>query len=242
MRSVWSLPLLAVWACSGASAPPEAPDPALDAAGAPAAAPSAPSEVAPEPPPVAEAVALPPGAPTPGYPTVALVGYGVRLELHPPFQAARMAGMFGSDSADVLVVSWWDVGHEDAGRHGRVGLYNIGIAPAPLPEGSPEVRRVMETDEGEVSYLLQVGETGTKVHLPAGIHALGGMGTLTVGPADPTWGVQVGDAPPVPIPEQELLHSWDPATGSAIEFDRMPKQPYGPWPVRTPSPAAPPAP
>jgi hypothetical protein len=164
------------------------------------------------------------------FPKVAILGFGVRLELNPPFQAARMNGMYDSESEEVLIVSWWDVGHEAAGRHGRVGLYNVGILPEAKPADATELRAFTEEGLKGTEHRLQVGATGSIIRLPDNHSALGGMGTISVGPADAEWRVQVGDAPPVEFPRDHFLHSWDPADGGPIYFDKMPRQPYGAWP------------
>ena len=177
---------------------------------------------------------LPPGKPMADFPKVAIVGFGIRFELHPPFQAARMNGMYDSESEEVLIVSWWDVGHEAAGRHGRVGLYNVGLIPAPKPADVTELRAFTEDGRKGTEHRLQVGETGTVIRLPDNHSALGGMGVISVGPADAEWRVQVGDAPPVAFPRDHFLHSWDPADGGPLYFDKMPRQPYGAWPVHEP--------
>ena len=178
-----------------------------------------------------KAGSLPPGKPMVDFPTVAIVGHGIRFELNPPFQAARMPGLYASENPDVLVISWWDVGHEAAGRNGRAGLYNVGVIPAEMPRGSPSLLALSEQGEKGIQHRLQVGETGTAVRLPGNHSGLGGMGTLSVGPADPRWRVQVGTAEPVELPDKEFLHSWDPASGHAIHLDRTPQKPFGDWPA-----------
>jgi hypothetical protein len=190
--------------------------------------------------------AMPNGVAMPDYPKVAIVGFGLRFELNPPFQATRMKGMYRSENDQVLVVSWWDTAHETAGKHGRAGLYNVGIVPADKPDGEPVLRSFTEAGKNGDEHRRQVGETGTVVRFPETYSSLGGMGTVSVGPATKEWKVQVGDAEPVPFPEGEFLHSWDPKDGGPIHFDRRPQQPYGPWPtppVRTaPKPPTPPTP
>ncbi len=177
---------------------------------------------------------LPPGEPMVDFPKVSIVGFGLRFELNPPFQAARMSGMYQSESEEVLIVSWWDVGHEAAGQHGRLGLYNVGIIPAPKPADAAALRAFTEEGRKGTEHRLQVGETGSIVRLPDNYSALGGMGVISMGPADAEWRVEVGDAPSVAFPRDHFLHSWDPADGGPIHFDKMPRQPYGAWPVRTP--------
>lgn len=180
---------------------------------------------------------LPPGKAVADFPTVAIVGHGIRFEVNPPFQAARMPGLFDSDSPDLLIVSWWDVGHEAAGRNGRAGLYNVGVVPGDLLPGTPAIRALSEQGKNGEEHLLQVGETGTSIRLPASHSALGGMGTVSIGPAEPEWKVQVGDAEPVAFPDKHFLHSSDPGSGEAILFDPTPRKPFGAWPA--PDPPAP---
>lgn len=232
-----SLPRLWLWvglaglslACSGESSPEPTPDPV---ATKPADAQAA--EPAPEP----EPAPLPEGAATPGYPTVAIVGFGVRFQLNPPFQAAVMPGQIEAGNDHTMYVSWWDVGAENAGRHGRVGLYNVGVLPKPVPDGENAIQHDVFEHRGGKNHRLRLGDSGTELRLPKGINALGGMGSVSPGPALSEWKVQVGDAEPVAWPEKTLLHSWDPASGSPIHFDAIPKQPYGPWPTPAASPVA----
>ena len=179
--------------------------------------------------PPASAQPLPPGAPLADYPTVALVGFGLRFELNPPFQAARMGGLLEEGNPNVVFVSWWDVNAEGAGQNGRAGLYNVGIVPRALPEGATTYTPVQVERDGKTTTALRIGDTGTELRLPAGINALGGMGTVKVGPNTDDWRIQVGDAEPVEWPDKEMLHSWDPADGGPVHFDKMPQKPHGPW-------------
>jgi hypothetical protein len=182
------------------------------------------AEPAPAPP---DPTPLPPGVPWTGEP-IALIGHGIRLTLNPPFQAAWMGSMEGEGS---MVVAWWDVNAERAGVSGAAGLYNVAIHAAPVPEGSPAIRRTTTVHRGQTRYALQLGETGTLLELPEGHDALGGMGTVEPGPADPTWRVQVGDAEPMSWPDRDMLHSWDPADGGPARFIQRPSRPWGPWPT-----------
>ena len=246
MRIIWSLLVGIVAGCGSTSSEPSGPaaPPSADASEA-AAEPGKPAAPAPkskakakaEPP--IQTGPLPDGKTVADFPKVAIVGFGLRFELHPPFQAARMNGMYQSESEEVLIVSWWDVGHEAAGRHGRLGLYNVGIIPAAKPADATALRAFTEEGAKGIEHRLQVGETGSIVRLPDNHSALGGMGAISVGPADETWRVQVGDAPPVEFPKDHFLHSWDPADGGPIYFDKMPRQPYGAWPVHAPATPAP---
>jgi len=232
---------LVLAACSGAAtpepAPPEAPEaepsakaasPAKTSKAAPKQAASPEAQKPPEP--------LPPGASQAGFPTVALVGFGLRFELNPPFQAARMANMLEEGNEHVLFVSWWDVNAEGAGQHGRAGLYNVGIVPHALPEGATEYTPVDVERNGKTTIALRLGDTGTELRLPAGISALGGMGVAKVGPNTDSWHIQVGDAEPIEWPDKQMLHSWDPADGGPVYFDKMPRKPFGPWQAPVPTP------
>ncbi|MFT5682972.1 MAG: hypothetical protein ACI8RZ_003896 [Myxococcota bacterium] len=176
-------------------------------------------------PPVADPVPLPAGVPWTGE-SVALVGYGIRFTLNPPFQAAWMGSVEGEGT---MVAAWWDVNTEKAGRSGAAGLHNIGIHVGPVPEGSPSIRSTTMVKRGETVYALQLGETGTKLELPEGFNALGGMGTVEPGPAHEEWKVQVGSAEPMSWSGRDMLHSWDPADGGPAKFIQRPTRPWGPW-------------
>lgn len=182
---------------------------------------------------------LPDGRTVAGFPTVAVQGYGLRLELTPPFQATRMQGLYGKEGAEVLVVSWWDVTHPDAGKHGRVGLYNVGLIPGSPQSEDRTLQPVAELERGKrVVRMIRLGTDGSMLRFPDGHNALGGMGRLSVGPAEERWTVQVDDLPPVEFAEAGvMLHSWDPASGSPIHFDTRISQPYGDWPTVGSAPA-----
>lgn len=180
---------------------------------------------------------LPPGVPSTG-PAVSLVGFGFRLTLNPPFQAA----MLGKD--DTMIVSWWDVNADGAGQHGRIGLYNItlvpGAAEGSVSEGGFEPVEVER--RGAPHTVLRRGAEGPEARLPEHINGLGGMGTLTVGPEQRAWSIEVEGQPSTPWPEgNRMLHSWDPTDGGPFRFQQMPVQPWGPWkaPPPPPQPEAP---
>jgi hypothetical protein len=214
-------------ACNTATPPSEPdvqpPDQEPVPEAAPATAPAA--EEAPEPGP------LPPGVPA-AEPLVSLVGFGFRLTLNPPFQGA----LLGKD--DTMIVSWWDVNEEGAGQHGRVALYNITLVPAAADTAvSGDFEPVSVERRGGLHTVLRRGTDGPEVRMPQHINALGGMGTLTVGPEDRAWSIEVAGQPPTPWPEgTEMLHSWDPEDGGPFRFQQMPVQPWGPWKAPPPPP------
>jgi hypothetical protein len=227
--------LLCVAACSGAApsepVTPEPVAPAVESKG------NVKSESADKPKaPATPPGPLPPGTATPDFPTVALVGFGLRFELNPPFQAARMAGLLEEGNPHVLFVSWWNVHADGAGQHGRAGLYNVGIVPHALPDGATTFAPVEIERHGKKTIALRLGTDGTELRLPAGINALGGMGLAKVGPNTDTWKIQVDTAEPVEWPENTMLHSWDPKDGGPLYFDKMPRQPFGPWLPPPPGP------
>ena len=203
--------LMSLAACSDELEPTAAPPPEP--------VPEAPAKPAkPEPPPRAP---LPPAVPVAGYETVAVVGFGVRLELNPPFQAAIMP--MRRDDGQRLVVSWWDVNAEGAATRGRAGLHNTIILPGDIVPGAKPTPAIDEDD----NPILRVG--GTVVRLPTGASSLGGAMTVLPGPPDEVWRVTVGAAAPVDWPERTMLHSEDPATGSSMAFKKRPEKPFGPW-------------
>lgn len=217
-----------VLGCSGTEAPT---DPEPEAAEAPAPPAKAPSKAIVQRPtgePAAEPKPLPAAVPMEGYPTVAIVGYGLRLEVNPPFQAALMER--GDEATGRLVVSWWDVNTPGAGVHGRAGLHNTSILPGEVVAGA----KPSEPTKGEKDrYEITVG--GTTIQLPEAASTLGGALAIGKGPADPMWRVQVGDGELQEWPDRAFLHSQDPAEGSAVLFQSRPVRPYGPW---VPPPAA----
>lgn len=175
-----------------------------------------------------EPTAMPDGVPQTTE-TVALVGYGIRFTVHPPFQAAWMANIGASDASGKMVVSWWDVNADKAGQNGISGLYNVAIEVGPVPEDTAVIQAATTEERGETVHGLRLGDSGTVVWLPKGHNALGGMGTLEPGPAEAAWKVQVGDAEPMEWPGRAMLHSWDPADGGPASFQTRPSKPWGPW-------------
>ncbi len=176
---------------------------------------------------------LPDAVQVEGSPTVAILGYGARFELNPPFQAADMTPRRDGEiiGEGQLVISWWDVTAKNAGRSGIVGLHNVVVIPKEgTAEGAEPTPGTYE--EGRVfRQTLVLGEGGTEVRFPKGASELGGAVTVKSGPTHPVWKVQVGDAEPVEWPGATMLHSGDPAKDGPIFFDGRPRQPWGPWPV-----------
>ncbi len=173
---------------------------------------------------------LPPGVAAPGAPPIALVGHGLRIALHPPFQLARMGAAMG-EHEDLVVWSWWDVADPMAGKHGRAGLYNVTIVPGSAPPTGAPLAPAVEGEGKKRKHLLRQGTAGPFLRLPTGHDALGGMGAVTAGPADPVWKLQVGDGPLLDWTDPLMVHSGDPAKGEAVRFLARPEQPWGPWPT-----------
>jgi len=250
MRTLNSSLFLLVVACGGPSAPEPGPAEVQQGGSDPAAsgAVKAPTPDVPDAPKVeaafeAEGVGpLPTGRSVDGFPRVAVQGFGLRLEVNPPFQATRMKGLYGEDDADILVVSWWDVTHPEAGQHGRVGLYNVGLVPGEAQPDAGDFLPVASVERDRVIRTLRLGTSGSYLRLPDGHNALGGFGTLSKGPAEQKWTVQVGDDPPVDFADPGvMLHSWDPSDGGPIHFDTQISKPFGAWPAPpvAPAPGAP---
>lgn len=220
-----------LWACTTASPPSTDPvtpstEPSSDAEPAPNDATPAPAE------PDVAYTALPAGVAVNTQP-VFIEGYGFKLTLNPPFQAALLG------REDVMIVAWWDVNAEGAGQNGRAGLYNITLVP-----GNPETTgdfTVQTLVEGEDAFqVLRQGEDGAMVRFPNGVNGLGGLGQLTTGSTERAWRVNVaGESMEWPEP-RAMLHSWDPNDGGPARFQRQPVQPWGPWrPAPVPPAAAP---
>jgi len=159
--------------------------------------------------------------------SVAIVGYGIRLDLRPPFQAVRMGGMLEGLGPDGLVVSWWDTTAKGAGKSGDIGLYNAIVFPVAETPAGASVQVITEGDPAETR--LRLGDAGTEVRLPAGATALGGMGTLQAGPTHTEWRLVVAGETVV-FPPGPMLHSADPAEGTPIAFLDPPTRPWGAWP------------
>lgn len=216
------LPLVFLAACSVLNSSQEPPESAPDQA--PAAEPAETTEEpsGPEDEPLRS---LPEGRRPDSAVPVALVGFGLRLHLNPPFQAARIGHMLPSGHPETLAVSWWDTTAPEAGQHGDAGLYNITLIPGePQPEGSP-----LSTVDQERPVQYRIGDTGTVVRLPKGFDALGGMGRLEPGPTTQSWSVEtVSETTDLPI--GPLLHSGDPESGTPFYFKEMPDRPWGAWP------------
>ena len=212
-------PLLLAACTGGPASPPSAPAPSPDAV-APAL-PTAPPVEAP-----AEARPLPEGRRPATAAEVAIVGFGARIALNPPFQATRMGGLFPDAGPETLVISWWDTTAPRAGQVGDAGLYNLIVVPR---EGTPADAAVTATVAGEpAAHVLRLGDAGTEIRLPAGFSSLGGAATFGPGPSEAEWRVEVGGAT-VPLERGPMLHSADPASGSPIKFAAMPERPWGAW-------------
>ncbi len=222
-------------ACGGPDAT-EAPTPDAAAAQTPASSPGDPSpgakdgkgktaKVKPADKPLGP---LPASTPVPGAPQVALLGYGLRIELQPPFQVARMGKMLGEDP-DMAVWAWWDVNDPMAGKHGRLALYNNGVVPGQTVQPDAPIALTEQGEGTKLRHVLQQGADGTLVRFPQGYNALGGMGVVKPGPADRVWKFQVDDGPLIEWPDGTMAHSADPASGASVSFLTQPEKPWGPW-------------
>lgn len=230
-----SVLLFCLAACGDAS------DPAPTATGAPAAKKTEAKAPPPPPPtgglpadltvPEKDPVSLPAGVPNTATPPIKLLGFGISLTLHPPFQGAKLGENLQSGNPDAMVVSWWDVNAEKAGVAGRAGLHNSTIVPVATTAADAEIRPGTWMNRKKTIHTLEFGEGGTVLRMPYGYNALGGFGTLENGPTHAEWKMQVGDAAPIPWPEEKglMLHSWDPADGGPLKWQKMPVRPWGPW-------------
>lgn len=223
---------LGLTACSGTSAPPASdPTPVADSS------PEVPAPVAGADP--AEAPAevvrpaltpIPPATPVPEPRDIALVGYGLRIALNPPFQAMRMGAWLGDAGKETVVVSWWDVNAEGAGAIGYAGLYNTTLVPGTEQAPGSEFSLTTEDTKESRKSVLTLGAGGTAVQLQEGHSALGGCGTISQAPYTEGWVVEL-DGKAVEWPVGPMLHSTDPASGAPFDFLERPQQPWGPWPA-----------
>lgn len=175
---------------------------------------------------------VPPAAPVPVQ-SVAIVGYGLKIDVHPPFQAAYMGVYVEDGNSEGLIVSWWDVTHPAAGRTGHAGLYNLGVAVHDNPPDAPIVQTTLSWPDGRTGTAYRRGETGSFVLLPPELLEMGGVGQVSVGPEDQAWSIEV-DGERTPFNKETMLHSHDPATGSLFSIERDPRKPWGPWPEAPP--------
>jgi hypothetical protein len=156
---------------------------------------------------------------------VAIIGYGVRLELRPPFQATRMPGLVEGGGNDVLVWSWWDTTAPGAGTSGDPGLYNMIIKPVAEASAATTIE-VAELDDLTV---LRAGPTGTEVRLPKGFTSIGGAGEVKADATDAQWRIEArGEVHPFPV--GPMLHSADPEAGLPFSLESFPQRPWGAWP------------
>lgn len=170
---------------------------------------------------------LPAGRLPPNAEPVSLAGYGVRIQLRPPFQAARLGSTVQGGGPDSVVWSWWDTTAPQAGQHGDAGLHNLEIVPRPPPDGGATFRTYQRGDPPIT--VIQLGQEGTEIRLPEGFNHLGGAGAVEPGPDRLSWTIDSGTTSE-PIPDGPLLHSTDPSEGAAFAFLRTPKRPWGAWP------------
>ena len=242
----YTLPLLLL-GCTGQPSPPTArPEATPPAAEKPATAASddaKPKEAKKEKkePTIRPATPPPPG---PG-PHAILQGYGIEVELYPPFQAARIGKWMNREHEDTLMWSWWDTSAPGAGQNGYVGLYNLVIVPGKAQPPGTALQTITAEEQGKPVTAYRFGDDGTEVRLAPGVSSLEGIGVLRQGPDQAKWTWKAGEQSK-DWPDRQFVHSADPAKGEPLDMDGNPHRPWGPWPtaepVNTPSaPTDPPA-
>ncbi|MFT7521829.1 MAG: hypothetical protein ACI9MC_003981 [Kiritimatiellia bacterium] len=167
--------------------------------------------------------------PAPTGPSATVEGFGLKMELYPPFQAARIGEWMRRDHVETLMWSWWDVTAPASGRSGTVGLYNLVIVPGKPQRPGAELQTFQVEEQGEMVTAFRYGDDGTELRLAPGLTSLEGVGTLNMGSNDTVW-TWKSDGKAVPWPDREFVHSADPTSGSLLEMDGRPHQPFGPWP------------
>jgi hypothetical protein len=212
-----SLLLIALWACGGAVEAPPIPS------STPVAA--APAKVEPEAPSNPKEKPLPATADE-GLKATTIAGYGISVEIRPPFQAmrARLA-----EVDDQIILTWWDVSVAGAGGHVARGIYSVALVPGQDVAPEEDFTRVV-TEDAHKPVVFRLGEQGTEVRLEAPLGDLSDIGaTLGRGPATPSWSID-GSAPET-WASHLLLQSADPASGQTYELVQTPSRPWGPWPA-----------
>ncbi|MEO0601779.1 MAG: hypothetical protein AAF211_10095 [Myxococcota bacterium] len=191
--------------------------------------PTPPAEPEPVEAPAPDARRVPPAAPD-GLVPVEVVGHGLRIRIHPPFQLGMM-DVPGDGTGPPLVLSWWDVSDPTVGAlGGQGGLHNSIAMPGPSASGDATIRKVDHAARnGRTVVRYQLGETGSYVQLAPSLGGAGGMLTVEPGPAEAGWWIVEGGQRTA-IELKTFVHSADPASGSAVEITRAPHQPWGPWP------------
>ena len=180
-----------------------------------------------------------PPPPAGGLQGVDLVGHGLRVTLYPPFQVALtddfVPGYVEKDAEDGLILSWWNTSDRNVGGGmGMGGLHNAGVAVHPVPEGAATVQQTtLPWPDGTPGTAYRLGETGSYVLLPKELSAAGGMLTVTAGPSDASWAMEV-DGARTPLESGKIVHSADPAKGAPFSIDGKPHKPWGPWPESAP--------
>ena len=211
-----ALAVLALVACKGAGdpAPPLSVEPEAPRA----------RQAAPAPPPKA---AKPlPTPPDPALGTTTLEGYGVALDLRPPFQAMRARF---ADADDHLVLTWWDVSTAGAGGHVARGLYSVALVPG-APSAKDDTLARIDRDDEHMPVAFRLGSTGTEVRLGAPLQTLEQIGA-TLRRSDHRGGWRIDGQPEEAWPRHQLLQSADPASGATYEVVDRPTRPWGPWPA-----------
>ncbi|MFK7931704.1 MAG: hypothetical protein AB8H79_26230 [Myxococcota bacterium] len=179
----------------------------------------------------------PKASPVPVTP-VAVAGYGLKIEINPPFQGAYMGTYVHEENTEGLILSWWDVTEMSAGAHGHAGLNNIGVAVHPTDADAPIIKTKLPWPNGRLGVAYRRGETGSYVLLPEQMMELGGIGAVSAGPLDPSWAIEV-DGKRTPFGPKQMLHSADPAKGPPFKLMEGFERPWGPWPGRVKPPEAP---
>lgn len=132
-------------------------------------------------------------------PRVALEGYGIRIDLAPPFQvdyleAPTSAAPF--PQSEMLIIA-----HPTNHR-----WFNAIVRPS-RTSSSPLIKSTRGDPEHPM-HALQAGPEGTLVGLGADMDSFDVLGTIGVGPKDPAWTLVAGDKR-APLPKGMLAYSDD---------------------------------
>jgi hypothetical protein len=140
---------------------------------------------------------------------VAVSGYGVTLELMPPFGMNRLSRQESSvDDAVVLA------------HTGGNGLKNALLAPGKTVAGGPlkkEFQAVPGGKAGEGVWTYHSGSDGTTIALGAGMKDVSEVGSASAGPTEKSWSIETG-AYRIAWPKNWKLASTGPASRWPFEL------------------------